>query len=851
LEEAFVFFDSPQCQTCDPEFGATLHQASALPVTETSVNQIFRVQEEFDILSAQDIRENRALVDAAIQKELKSWADCQVTRDVPVSEAQTAGLPVVPTTWVLRWKEIPASEGGGRKVKARLCVRGDRDPQKENVETDSPTACRQSQRLWLHLAACRGWTPRSIDISTAFLNGAEFDGDGARQVYVRPPVEARVPETHIWRLLKPAYGLADAPKRWWQRLSQALFNLPPSVVPIRVQRNPIDPCVFSYFHAPTSGPTKLIGIITTHVDDLGCAGDALFDKAVLDVIRSTFPIGAQQSGTFKHTGLDICQKETHIEIGQATYIQSLRGIELSKERRSTPDAALSPEELSKFRSSVAAVAWASQHTQPQLAFATSHLQSQVSHATVRSVLELNSLVKKAHAQASSVLKMSPVSQPERFVAYTDAARQNAAGHGSQGAYLIFLTADKGDSPANLIDHCSRRLKRVCVSSLGAETLAAAQCIDQCQYLQLLYHYMQHLVEGPKTPAPETMTPIDVYTDCRSLMSTCETLRTPAEKRLLADIALFRDLLREKAIRRIDWLPTEDQLADSLTKAMSTIKLQEALSRGHLSASQALFTLQGSSYTHYALWCQAMATARIDTPRRRATTTFQDLQGSAPPVERPQGLPTLGQHEPSMTTQALHCGPIHGSVTLVYQTGNTFGAPPIPFPVDHMHSAPAMHSAPPMPGSTPTGESEDQQLPLPPSPKGRPHDVTKEYYTSAGYLFFPIKSAQLNDHALLQDAIKMVQAAFGGSITGYSVDGSDYGSITLGTTSASSKNPILDSFGPRFYIRGVTKFALREEKVLKTLGKLVDLYEARGAFRARRAAKTTSSFPAAASSSKAP
>ena len=82
-------------------------------------------------------------------------------------------------------------------------------------------------------------------------------------------------------------------------------------------------------------------------------------------LSEVFPIGAAQEGSFKHTGLEInTALNGDITITQRDYLNALKQFHVPKERRAQPDAPLSPEELSQFRSGVSALAWAATHTQP-------------------------------------------------------------------------------------------------------------------------------------------------------------------------------------------------------------------------------------------------------------------------------------------------------------------------------------------------------------------------------------------------------------------------------------------------------------------------------------------------------
>jgi hypothetical protein len=87
-------------------------------------------------------------------------------------------------------------------------------------QTDSPTTTRPGFRLACQLAAHRSWKIGHIDLKTAFLQGHEYGIH--RKVVCQLPPEAGHPPYIGARLKKPAYGMNDAPRRWWNRLDASL-----------------------------------------------------------------------------------------------------------------------------------------------------------------------------------------------------------------------------------------------------------------------------------------------------------------------------------------------------------------------------------------------------------------------------------------------------------------------------------------------------------------------------------------------------------------------------------------------------------------------------------------------------
>ena len=77
-------------------------------------------------------------------------------------------------------------------------------------------------------------------------------------------------------------------------------------------------------------PSKLEGILGTHVDDGIGGGTEMFEKA-LEQIQKKLPFGQREYKKFRFTGLDIEQHpDNSIQISQAEYIHKDRSNRCAK-----------------------------------------------------------------------------------------------------------------------------------------------------------------------------------------------------------------------------------------------------------------------------------------------------------------------------------------------------------------------------------------------------------------------------------------------------------------------------------------------------------------------------------------
>ncbi|GJS54092.1 putative ribonuclease H-like domain-containing protein [Tanacetum coccineum] len=130
------------------------------------------------------------------------------------------GKRVIGTKWVFRNKRD--ERGTIIKNKARLVAQGYR--QEEGVDYDevfAPVARIEAIRLFLAFASFMGFTVYQMDVKSAFLYG-----NITEEVYVKQPPGFEDPShpNKVYRVVKALYGLHQAPRAWYERLSTFLLK---------------------------------------------------------------------------------------------------------------------------------------------------------------------------------------------------------------------------------------------------------------------------------------------------------------------------------------------------------------------------------------------------------------------------------------------------------------------------------------------------------------------------------------------------------------------------------------------------------------------------------------------------
>ena len=157
----------------------------------------------------------------------------------------------------------------------------------------------------------------------------------------------------------------------------------------------------------------------------------------------------------------------------------------------------------------------------------------------------------------------------QVTAFSDASFGNLAHGASQIGYIVFVHDEYGNAVP--VSWASKKAKRVSRSTLTAETQAAAEAVDTAFVIRKCLEEILGIV----------MPTIKLFVDNKSLHDAAKTTNLLDEKRLHVEMNALREMVDNKTIQ-IEWISTDKQLADVLTKhGVNKKKLTDVLSRGLL------------------------------------------------------------------------------------------------------------------------------------------------------------------------------------------------------------------------------------------------------------------------------
>nr|GFA31344.1 hypothetical protein [Tanacetum cinerariifolium] len=219
----------------------------------------------------------------------------QVWKLIPLLD----GNITIGTKWILKNKRD--ARGIVVRNKARLVAQGHR--QAEGIDYDevfAPVARIEVIRLFLAFALYMGFMVYQMDVKSAFLYG-----EIKEEVYVTQPKGFEDPHNprHVYRVVKALYGLHQAPRAWYARLSTFLLKH-------HYRRGTIDKTLF------LKKDCRHIILVQVYVDDIifGSTNKAWCDEFEV-LMKGQFEMSAMGELTF-FLGLQVKQLPDGIFISQ-------------------------------------------------------------------------------------------------------------------------------------------------------------------------------------------------------------------------------------------------------------------------------------------------------------------------------------------------------------------------------------------------------------------------------------------------------------------------------------------------------------------------------------------------------
>ncbi|CAN1754083.1 Retrovirus-related Pol polyprotein from transposon TNT 1-94 [Linum perenne] len=484
----------------------------------------------------------------AMEEELSALDANQTWDIVPLP----SGKKPVGCRWVYKIKL--RSDGTIERHKARLVAKGFTQVYGiDFLDTFSPVAKINSVKSLLAVASAKQWHLQQMDVSNAFLHG-ELE----EEVYMQIPPGLSVQHGMCCRLKKSLYGLKQASRQWFAKLTQSLLDH-------GFRQSSADYSLF------IKGEDDHMVILLVYVDDiiLASASQDEIDMVKL-YLQSNFKI--KDLGDLKFfLGLEVARSKSGIVVNQRKYCIELLNEAGFLECKSTkspmdPNTRLSAEQGDKlenpglYRQLVGKLHYLT-ITRPDIAFAVQQLSQYQSEPCV------------GHLQAA-----------QRILRYLKSSPGQGLFYKSDNELVLqgFCDSDWATCPdtrrsitgyctylgSSLVTWKSKKQTTVSRSSSEAEYRALAHLVCEIQWLTVLLADL-----GVKV-----MTPVNIYCDNRSAIHIAENpVFHERTKHIEIDCHVTRERIKSGLIK-LHHVSTEEQLADLFTKGFHRRRLQFLLSK---------------------------------------------------------------------------------------------------------------------------------------------------------------------------------------------------------------------------------------------------------------------------------
>ncbi|GJT64341.1 putative ribonuclease H-like domain-containing protein [Tanacetum coccineum] len=401
----------------------------------------------------------------AMQEEMQQFINQQVWKLVPLPDGKHA----IGTKWILKNKRD--ARGIVVRNKARLVAQGHR--QEEGIDYDevfAPVARIEAIRLFLAFASYMGFLVYQLDVKSAFLYG-EIE----EEVYVTQPKGFEDPyfPKHVYRVVKALYGLHQAPRAWYERLSAFLLQH-------NYRRGTIDKTLF------IKKDSRDILLVQVYVDDIifGSTNKAWCEEFEV-LMQGEFEMSAMGEMSF-FLGLQVKQLPDGIFISQDKYVKDI----LTKFDMDSVRPAITPYEAAKtklkdesdppvnvhlYRSMIGSLMYLTA-SRPDIMFAVSACSR---HQVTPLTSHLNA-VKKIFKYLKGQPKLGlwyPKDSPFQLEAYSDS--DYAGSHGDRKS----TTGGCQFLGRRLISWQCKKQTIMATSSTEAEYVAAVACMEQVSGIQ--------------------------------------------------------------------------------------------------------------------------------------------------------------------------------------------------------------------------------------------------------------------------------------------------------------------------------------------------------------------------------
>ena len=300
-------------------------------------------------------------------------------------------------------------------------------------------------------------------------------------------------------------------------------------------------------------------ITASHVDDTITVSSGDKSDEIMDFMSEHFKYGESNNPPCRYLGSNISRSDNDIILDQDHYVQNLETPDLSAISHLKRDEILPVDFQTKFRSIASKLNMLALSSRPDIMFDAKILTSRYGSATKRDMIKAVKMIRKVKDE-TTILTLPDIGDINDWilVGVTDASNKTACQIFAVGGFVVMLV-NKITNRAAVLTWSSKKIDRVCRSSLAAETLSLQNLAGSMFYARQILKQMF----GNKADNIPGL----ALTDNQDLYSCVHNLKACEDKRLLADIINIKQAIADdKTITELRYIPKEQMISDCLTKS---------------------------------------------------------------------------------------------------------------------------------------------------------------------------------------------------------------------------------------------------------------------------------------------
>ena len=567
--------DSQQVGVVDNTVQKTYEETYMKMVESLPTNRVRKPKKHFDeayvleekevVSLTSEVCEPRTVRDALKSEHSAEWKSAMDSEYSSLIQNQTwelvrrpPDINVVGNRWTFKVKR--KADGSIDRFKARLVAQG--FTQTHGVDYEevfSPVARSSTIRSLFALANSNDWEIHQMDVTTAFLNGV-LDCD----VYMEQPSGFVDPnnENYVCKLKKGLYGLKQSARLWNNTLDKFLKSH-------GYIRCGADGCIYIKVIVDKNGGQFVIHVV--YVDDIiPISNNKLMLEKEKALLRDKFEMVDKGEAHYV-LGMIIRRNREHklLSICQPTYLDGV----LDKFNMKDCNPVTTPMEAGKhfqkrtdgeppfdkqlYQQAVGCLTYASTSTRPDISAALGVLSQYMSDPSENHWSGIKRLLRYVKGTLNYGLKFS-ADDSNLLQGFTDAdwaadldTRRSTSGY-------IFRIGDA------TVSWCSKRQLTVARSTTEAEYVALSFAVQECIWLRRLLSEVGCDMSAPTVIHEDNNGAIDLSKNAKHHTRT-------------KHIDISHHFAREKVESGevvIVHCPTDDMLADVMTKGLARVKFQK-------------------------------------------------------------------------------------------------------------------------------------------------------------------------------------------------------------------------------------------------------------------------------------